>query len=67
MTKRLCTLLCTYSKSVIFCYKLNWDGQQNALGVVQFVVPLHFSKNILLCTDYVPDYVPRLKNLEHFK
>ena len=27
MTKRLCTLLCTYSKSVIFCYKLNWDGQ----------------------------------------
>ena len=30
MTKRLCTLLCTYSKSVIFCYKLNWDGQQNA-------------------------------------
>jgi len=44
-----------------------WVGQQNALGVVQFVVPLHFSKNILLCTDYVPDYVPRLKNLEHFK
>ena len=41
--------------------------QQNALGAVQFVVLLHFSKNILLCTDYVPDYVPRLKNLEHFK
>ena len=44
-----------------------WVGQQNALGVVQFVVPLHFSKIILLCTNYVPDYVPRLKNLEHFK
>ena len=44
-----------------------WDEKQNTLGVVQFVVPLHFSKNILLCTNYVPDYVPRLKNLEHFK
>ena len=43
-----------------------WDEKQNALGVVQFVVPLHFSKIILLCTNYVPDYVPRLENLLTF-